>query len=84
MKNFGRSGRTKYTHLLDQDTMVSSRSDGAVGAVGGGGAMGPRVSTAADAQTFGWGVDDEVTRKYMQKMGGAGSLDTLGKKRKRT
>jgi microfibrillar-associated protein 1 len=59
VKNFGRSGRTKYTHLVDQDTLGPAHTGNSM---------------------FEW-RDDELTRKYLHKMGGTGSLE---KKRKRT
>ncbi|KAI9460182.1 splicing factor, Prp19-binding domain-containing protein [Lactarius psammicola] len=37
VKNFGKRGRTKYTHLLDQDTTVGSGSFGGTGPVKTGG-----------------------------------------------
>ena len=60
VKNFGRSGRTKYTHLVDQDT------------------LGPQQ---AGKSAFGWGVDDDLSRKYARKMGGAGSVEDRKRKR---
>ena len=60
VKNFGRSGQTKYTHLVDQDT------------------LGPQK---AGKSAFGWGVDDDLSRKYARKMGGGGALDDRKRKR---
>jgi len=60
VKNFGRSSQTKYTHLVDQDT------------------LGP---AQANRSNFGWGVDDELSKKYMSKMGGTGPV--VDRKRKR-
>lgn len=37
VKNFGKRGRTKYTHLLDQDTTVSAGGFGGTAPVNAGG-----------------------------------------------
>mmetsp|Transcript_2601 Transcript_2601/g.2711 ORF Transcript_2601/g.2711 Transcript_2601/m.2711 type:complete len:461 (-) Transcript_2601:17-1399(-) len=56
VKNFGKRGRTKYTHLMDQDTTKFNE----------------RLQ-----------VDENLQHKYLQKVGGVGSLDYAGKLYKR-
>ncbi|KAF7796078.1 hypothetical protein EIP86_007249 [Pleurotus ostreatoroseus] len=40
VRNFGKRGRTKYTHLVDQDTSAGAGGFGGTGPVGGGGTAG--------------------------------------------
>jgi microfibrillar-associated protein 1 len=56
VKNFGKRGRTKYTHLMDQDTTKFNE----------------RLQ-----------VDEKLQQKYLQQVGGVGSLDYAGKLYKR-
>lgn len=69
VKNFGRSGQTKYTHLADQDT--STRADLW------------QQDDEYVVSRFTFIKLDSIRKKFHTKLGGVGDIDNAGRKHKR-
>lgn len=91
VKNFGRSGQTKYTHLLDQDTSKGSGPAVPFGPPGGGPKAdfgGPAGSSSADGAGpkkytphtgAVWAQKTAVNQRITQKLAGYNSANSFDK-----
>jgi len=91
VKNFGRSGRTKWTHLVDQDTTTKKNKDGSLAYVA--------LKCAKMSYTFTnpfnirikkkdefdpYKYTPELAERYRTKMGGMGSVDNALRRKRKT
>lgn len=91
VKKFGFRGRTKYTHLLDQDTTVPKLPPNKAGGAGSivMGSAGPGAGSGSGAgplvpRDFVMRPQAELQAKYMQKRSGVGDIDTAGRLHKKS
>ena len=63
VKNFGKRSRTKYTHLLDQDTTVGNGGFGTAGAVKSGGHSTEGAATSGQGGRGSWRDREHTARR---------------------